>query len=166
MRSLLKYSWNFLLNLQKVIMFLSGVLVLMGLVAAVLLRYVFHKDLYGLEELIMIPAFWMYFIGASYGTHLDTHITADLTNAYIKSKRIKSLIQVLNTMICLVIAAVFTVWANDYVAWSIESGATSSVWGYPHYIPQSAILFGFLLMTFYLLVKFIKEIKKLIVSYK
>ncbi|SFB02089.1 TRAP-type C4-dicarboxylate transport system, small permease component [Lentibacillus halodurans] len=154
--------WNFLLNLQKGIMIISSILILLGLVATVLLRYIFQADLYGLEELILIPAFWMYFMGASYGTHLDTHITADLTKVYIKDERIKSMVQLLNTVICLVIAIVFTFWANSFVIWSINSGGNSSAWKYPLYIPQSAIMIGFILMSLYLAVKMVNDAKILV----
>src|SRR5699024_8762724 len=124
---------------------------------------IFQADLYGLEELILIPAFWMYFMGASYGTHLDTHITADLTKVYIKSEKIKSIIQLLNTVICFVIAVVFTFWAYNFVVWSINSGGTSSAWQYPLYIPKSSIMVGFILMSLYLGVKVIKDAKILVV---
>lgn len=158
--------WNILLAVQKGIMIISSVFILLGLVTTVVLRYIFQADLFGLEELILIPTFWMYFIGASYGTHLNEHITADLTKVYIKNEKVKSFIQFINTVICLVIAIVFTLWANNFVLWNINSGASSSVWNYPMYIPQSAILIGFLLMSFYLLVNTVKNGKNLVAQLK
>lgn len=143
-------------------MIVSTTFILIGLVVTVLLRYVFNTDLFGIEELIIIPSMWMYFVGASYGTYKQTHISADLINSYVRSERIKQAIQLFNSIICFAIAIVFTIWANDFVSRNIQTGATSSGWNYPLYIPQSALLIGFALMCFYLLVLIIQQIKRLI----
>ena len=56
---------------------------------AVLLRYVFHSDLYGYEEIVVIFAFWLYFIGGSYGSYTRTHITADVVSVYVPDGKLK-----------------------------------------------------------------------------
>ncbi len=33
--------------------------------AEVVLRYVFKSDLFGIEEIVVIAAFWLYFMGSS-----------------------------------------------------------------------------------------------------
>ncbi|MCT1903071.1 TRAP transporter small permease [Oceanobacillus sojae] len=162
MKKILNGCWAVLLSIQKIIMILSSGFILLGLVATVILRYVFQTDLFGLEELILIPAFWMYFMGASYGTYKNEHITADITNVYVKSDKLRDGIQLLNKFICFVIAIILSVWASGFVLWNINSGATSSVWNYPVYIPQTAILAGFVLMSFYLLVNILKDAKNFV----
>ncbi|MFA1820845.1 TRAP transporter small permease [Virgibacillus oceani] len=164
MSAIVKKTMRYLISLQKGIMILSAILILTGLVSTVILRYVFSTDLYGLEELIIIPAFWMYFIGASYGTYENKHISADITKVYIKSEKVKGYIKLFGTLISLIIALVFTYWSGLFIGWTVDSGATSTAWNYPLYIPQSAILFGFLLITLYTFLDLIKEfnyVKKL-----
>lgn len=157
MRNVFCKLHRFLISLQKGIMIISSILIVVGLVSTVFLRYVFDADLYGLEELIVIPAFWMYFIGASYGTYKNNHITADITNVYVKSQKVKSIIKLFGTTVSFIISLVFTYWATLFIGWSVESGATSTAWRYPLYIPQSAILFGFLLITLYMLLDVVRD---------
>lgn len=161
---MLKKIWNILLSFQKTIMIISSVFVLLALFATVLLRYVFKTDLYGLEEIIVIPAMWMYFIGASYSTYERNHIAADLTNVYIKNPKILNIIKLITLTISLVVSAIFTYWSYGFIVWSIDSGATAISWKYPLYIPQGAILIGFILITFYLLVEVIEHFRMKILS--
>ncbi len=166
MHNLLSRIWHILLNIQKVIMIVSSAFILISLVTTVLLRYIFQTDLFGLEEITVIAALWMYFIGASYGTHQETHITADLVNVYVQNQTTKKIIRLFNTVVCFVICIVFSIWAFTFVTWTIESGATSTAWNYPLYIPQSALLIGFILMAFYLFIFVIKDIRNLFAQHR
>ncbi|PKL01653.1 MAG: hypothetical protein CVV55_08465, partial [Synergistetes bacterium HGW-Synergistetes-2] len=66
--------WKFLLKLQKALLVLSSCFVVLIMCVAVLLRYVFKTDLFGIEEIVVIAAFWLYFIGSSYGVYDKSHV--------------------------------------------------------------------------------------------
>ncbi|HRV98656.1 MAG TPA: TRAP transporter small permease subunit, partial [Aminobacteriaceae bacterium] len=70
--------WKFLLKLQKALLVLSSCFVVLIMCVAVLLRYVFKTDLFGIEEIVVIAAFWLYFIGSSYGVYDKSHVKADI----------------------------------------------------------------------------------------
>jgi len=142
-------------------MILSSSLILLGLGVTVVLRYVFQTGLHGLEELIIIPAFWMYFIGAAYGTYTKEHITADIVSVYLKGEKKRLWLKVIISLINCSLISIFAFWSIEYILWSINSGAHSNVWKYPMYIPQSSILVGFGLMTLYTFVELVKDMLKL-----
>ena len=48
------------------------------MVYSVVLRYCFKQNFYGSDEVIMLFAFWLYFMGAVYGSYENSHIKADL----------------------------------------------------------------------------------------
>jgi len=54
--------------------------------AAAFVRYIMRGDLYGYEEWVKLIAFWLYFMGGAYGAYNDTHVSADLIDAYVKGK--------------------------------------------------------------------------------
>lgn len=153
--------WSSLLVIQRGIMILSSSLILLGLGVTVVLRYVFQTGLHGLEELIIIPAFWMYFIGAAYGTYNKEHITADILSVYLKGEKKRLWLKVIISLINCSLISIFAFWSIEYIIWSINSGAHSNVWKYPMYIPQSSILVGFGLMTLYTFVDLVKDVVKL-----
>lgn len=152
---------GYLLTLQQTIMVISSLLIVVGLGITVVLRYVFQTGLQGLEELIIIPAFWMYFIGAAYATQNKEHITADIVSVYIKSERIHLWLGLVVSLINFGLISIFAYWSLQFIQWSINSGARANVWDYPLYVPQSAILVGFVLMTFYTLLQVLKKINEL-----
>lgn len=132
-------------------------LVVIGLFIAVVLRYLFQIDLFGITELLLIPTFLLYFIGGAHGSYEKSHITADLVEAYIKNERIKNWITVFTSLVTLVVCIIITKWTLDYVVWSFDNGGKTSGWKIPYYIPHGTVLIGFILMTFYTIVHLIRE---------
>ena len=58
--------WKMLLIVQKFTLFITTCVMVGILGVVVLFRYVFKLDFFGYDEIVMISAFWMYFIGSSY----------------------------------------------------------------------------------------------------
>ncbi|KUK61302.1 MAG: Tripartite ATP-independent periplasmic transporter DctQ component, partial [Synergistales bacterium 57_84] len=73
--------WRVLGILQKIIMIISSMAILTLVLVQVLLRYVFVMPLMGVEEVATMVGFWLYFMGASWGTAERSHIKADLMQA-------------------------------------------------------------------------------------
>jgi len=117
--------------------------------ATTLFRYVLHIDLYGAEEFILIFAFWLYMMGAAYGSFEGSHIKADIMEQYIKNEKWKLRIQLLVSVISTVVCLVLNYWAFNYFVWGIVKHARSIAWKIPMVIPQSSILLGFTIMSVY-----------------
>lgn len=161
-----KAIWNFLLNMQRVILVICSLFLVFTIGLTVVFRYILNIDLFGLEEIIVIPAFWMFFIGASYGTYKKKHISAELVSVYVKKDKPRKIVETITSFVTLSLCLLITYWSIQFFSWSFTSGATSSAWRIPQYIPHSAVLFGFLLMTFYFIVHFIVNVKELVTLYK
>lgn len=152
---------TFVLQMQKVILLLSSLLIVLGLGITVTMRYFIKTDFFALEELLIIPAFWLYFIGASYGAHEKYHVIVDFINTYA-SKRIAEIVQLFTVIVTVIVSVIMTVWAFDHVMWSFQSGSKSSAWKIPLYIAHSSVLVGFLLMTIYFIRDFISDLLTMI----
>ncbi|WP_240374025.1 TRAP transporter small permease [Bacillus piscicola] len=158
MQSAATVIWKSLLNIQRTILITCSLFIIIGISLNVVFRYILEKSLFGIEEIIVVFAFWLYFIGGSYGSYERSHITADITNSYITNEKIRLLVKAVVSLITLVICLVFTYWAVEFIVWAIQQGAESPALHIPAYIPQSAIFIGFILMSFYLSINFIQDV--------
>lgn len=149
--------WKFMIASVKYIMILCSVASTSCIIYSVVLRYIFKKNFYGSDEVILMFAFWLYFMGAVYGSYENSHIKADLMNVYVKNIRIKDFIALIAQVIMIVVNVVLITWAWDYFLWGLEKMPLTTGLKIPLVIPQSAVFFGLLLMGFYHIVHFIRN---------
>ena len=67
---------------------LSAAALTLMVFATVISRYCFKKDIFGSEEVILLFAWWMYFLGGITGSQEDSHIKADLIDVFCKNQYI------------------------------------------------------------------------------
>ena len=67
--------------------FVSGMIILLAMVATVVLRYVLKMNLFGMDEIILCFVFWFYFFGGVNGSREDSQIRADVAATLIKNKK-------------------------------------------------------------------------------
>ena len=150
--------WNILQNIIKVVMIVGSVVSTACMCYSVILRYVFKANFYGSDEVIMLFAFWLYFMGAVYGSYEDSHIKADLLNVYIKNLRVKDFLSLIAQLLTIVVNTIVLIWAFRFFQMEITKWGRSTALKIPLVIPKSAVFFGFLLMEFYHVYYFIHNI--------
>lgn len=151
-------GWKGLAWLIKWLMIACSIISTGCMVYSVVLRYVFKGNFYGSDEVIMLFAFWLYFMGAVYGSYENSHIKADLLNVYIKNMRKKDAVALLAQLLTIVVNTLVLIWATRYFSSEIAKGGLSTGLKIPLVIPKSAVFFGFLLMEFYHVVYFIQHL--------
>lgn len=156
------FLWNMLIKLQKAIVIGTSILIVLLLIIALVSRYLFDFDIYGIEELLLLPIFWLYFIGASYASYEDSHITGDLVSAYIKKKGLLCGVKSFARLITLIASVVFLVWSFQYFLWSYNNGSSTSLWNIPLYLAYLSVFIGFILMSLYTLIYLISNVKSFI----
>ena len=150
--------WNILQNIVKVVMITGSVASTACMCYSVILRYIFKANFYGSDEVIMLFAFWLYFMGAVYGSYEDSHIKADLLNVYIKNLRAKDILALVAQFLTIVVNTIVLIWAFRYFRAEIVKWGRSTALKIPLVIPKSAVFFGFALMEFYHVYYFIHNI--------
>lgn len=161
-KQIARISWDALLKFQRTILIVCSLMIVIGITLGAVLRYVFKTDLYGMEEIIVIFAFWLYFMGGSYGSYEKSHITAELVSVYVTNPKIRSIVMMISSLITTGLCYMATYYALGFFSWSLIKGGTSTVWQIPMYIPQSAVFLSFILMSFYFTIHLIRDIKKII----
>lgn len=152
--------WKILLRVVRFVMVSYSVISTACIIYSLTLRYIFQKNFYGSDEVILMFAFWLYFMGAVHGSYENSHIKADLLNVYIKNLRVKDVMGLIAQFLTIVVNAILLFWAWDYFLWGLNKMPLSTGLKIPLVIPQSAIFFSLLLMVFYHICYFCINIHK------
>jgi TRAP-type C4-dicarboxylate transport system permease small subunit len=162
MKKFFLFIWNGLVHLQRWFLIIAGCLITVLVFIEVLLRYVFESPLFGIEELIVFIAMWLYFIGAALGAHDRTHIKADVIHVWVKSARGMAIIHTINSAVTVTLSAIMVSWCYDYFIFSLRKGGESPALRIPLIIPQSGVFVGAILMTLYFAVELVDNFRNAI----
>ena len=141
--------WNALQKFMRIILISCSVISTGCILYAVFLRYILKGNFYGSDEIILLFAFWLYFIGAAYGSYENSHIKADLLNVYIRNMRYKDGLNLIAQAMTVLVNCILLIWAFDSLRWALEKMPLTTSLKIPVAIPRSAIFVGLLLMAFY-----------------
>jgi TRAP-type C4-dicarboxylate transport system permease small subunit len=153
--------WDGSANVQKWILFGLSLFLVIMLNAASGMRYLFDKDLFGAEELILLAAFWLYFLGASIGSYERSHITADILTMLVKSQKAKAVIAVINSVLTSMLLLYALYWGFNFFVWGIVKLPRTPILHLPIVYAQSSVFIGFVMMTYYSLGHLVNDIKEL-----
>ena len=160
MKRIFKFLWFLLIKLQRTVMLATIVFSTLAIFSQAVMRYIFHSPIVGIEEMGTYVAFWLYFIGSSYGSYERSHVRAELTHLFWGTSKKYAIGRAATSFISFATAAFAIPWAYDYILWSIakneQSRATFLGSTYPVFWFQASILVGLVLMAFYFLVEFIQ----------
>ncbi len=128
----------------------------------VLFRYVFNTPVILVEEIIIFPMVWLYFLGCISAAREGSQISADVITSFMKNKRkilvIKSIAQFISTLL----SGWLAYWAYDYFLYSIRVWKTTPYGSIPLFYAEVAVFVGFIFITLYTflgMIKYIREYK-------
>jgi len=149
MKNIGRFIWFGLVFVQKLIIVIGGCVIAILIFIEVFLRYVLASPLFGVEELILFIAMWLYFLGASYGAYERSHIQAELLHLWFKNTRSYARVKLAACVITVLLSVLMVKWSYPYFVWGITRGAKSQALLLPMVISQSAVFFGSILMSIY-----------------
>lgn len=136
---------------QEGIVIATGAIACLLIIINALLRYILKLDMYGSDEVIMLCAFWLYFMGSSLATREDSHLSADFITTLIRTPRQRAILKLVQHIVSLVISVMATYWAYKYVAWSFGKAPKTPILKFPVIWMQFPIFLSFVLSDFYIL---------------
>ena len=148
--------WKALLRVQRVMLFLTTTVMVGVLGVVVLCRYVLHEDFFGYDEIVLISAFWMYFIGSSYAMEKREHVRADIVERFLPPAG-KHWLRMVAGVVQTGLAFYVAVLSIKFLLSTIEVWPMSSAWEIPLVVPMSAVTVGFVGMAFYVFVQFLSD---------
>lgn len=140
--------WNALKKVQELILVICGALCCLIFVIEVFVRYILKIDFKGYDELVLLFAIWLYFIGGSYATYKKEHISADMLNLILKGRPLQ-VAQTIVNWVTFLITVILAIWGVDFFIYALSRTATTTVWRMPQLWSQSALTVGYILMALY-----------------
>jgi TRAP-type C4-dicarboxylate transport system permease small subunit len=142
--------WKVVAHAMEIMLFLMSATLAVLVFITVPVRYIMKTSIFGVEEVIMMMAIWIYYLGGAYGSYEQSHINADIMMHFIKNEKAKWIIKVLKQIVSIVVFGAFGYWCiAKYLAWTIESGGMSMQLHIPNWVPISMMAVSFVLMTLY-----------------
>lgn len=149
-------------GLRKVyqfLIFLSGLGILLCMMATVLLRYVFKMDLYGVDEIILTIVFWFYFFGGINGSFEDSQVRADVVGTlFKKNKKLQYYLRIVTRIIEIIALVFLLVMSIELLITNFHRMPVTTGLKIPYLIPQFGVAIGFLLMLFYCVGHLVKQL--------
>jgi len=149
--------WKTLLAVQKLILFVTTCVMVGVLGVVVLFRYTLRLDFFGYDEIVMISAFWMYFIGSAYAMEKREHVRADILERILPPKG-KKILRIIASFTQTLVAIEAMHLSIAYIINGFHIWPTTSAWNLPLVTSMSAVTVGFVLMAFYVTVQLFEEI--------
>jgi len=161
MRKIASAIWRGLVRLEQFVLIITGAFLTLLIFSEVVLREL-NLPLLGVEELAKLFAFWLYFIGIAYATYNHTHITAGINTTILKNPKKLLVSKVIVNFISLILCGYVITWGYEMIMWAIKEGGHSPLFFIPVIYFQISIFIGIVLMSFYFLVDFIRELRALL----
>ena len=153
------FLWNAILKSLRGLIFICAVVTLVVMVASVIMRYFFHLDFFGYEDIEMLFILWLYYLGGAYATWEETHIKGDVMSFLFKSAKAKKFYVVSIHVFSVACMAFWMKWGADYVIWNYNAGGKTSALKIPLIFPRLAIYVGICGLFIYSIFHLIKYIK-------
>ncbi len=140
---------KFLMLIIKPVVVIISFLVAVFLAYGIFARAVMGKPVFGLEELVLLGAMWLYMLGAVLASRDRSHLTADFIEVMFKNPKTIQAFRIVAALISLVMAIFFASWSYDLLYWAVIKGQSSTVLKMPWYLSQSSLFVASILFIFY-----------------
>lgn len=135
--------------LYQHLLIISGLVIFLGMIAEVLMRYILKVNLFGVDEIILCFAIWFYFLGGINGSREDSQIRADIVSFLFKNPKAVWRLRLVSRTIEIVVTLFLTIMAYDLIVVNAVRMPATQGLKIPLIVPQFAILVGWTLMSIY-----------------
>ena len=147
---------------EEYVMIWSSLLLMLVLSYSVFMRYVLKKDVYGLDEIEQVIAFWLYFIAAANCSNKGEQITADILNVVCKKAPLaKITISAVASLLAACVGFLFTYFSFGFFKFAFQRSQRTLILSIPFTTYYIAVVLGLLLMSIYHFRDFLVRVKKL-----
>ena len=132
----------------------------------VILRYVLHLPLMGIEELLLFPIIWLIFLGNANAALERNQISVQVICLLIKRPKTFKIFRIIMGLISFIITCWLTYWAYHYFLYSIRVHKLSSSLYIPLVYAECLVFIGFFLMCIFIFTEIMDGIIKPLSEYK
>ncbi|MEC9483046.1 MAG: TRAP transporter small permease [Halomonas sp.] len=155
---------NALATVMKFVVVVMGIFVSFALVFGIVSRSFLGMQVFGLEELVLTAAMWLYMLGAALASREKSHLSADFIEAFSSNEILLKTMRLIATILSLIMAAFFVAWSYSLFAWGLDKEQVTPVFGIPQYVSQGSLFVGSIFLLLYTLRDFIHDVSKLLLK--
>ncbi|MED5499399.1 MAG: TRAP transporter small permease [Pseudomonadota bacterium] len=148
-------------SIIKAVIVVLSIIVAFAMVIGIVARTVLGVPVFGIEEIILMSAVWLYMLGAIMASRERSHLSADFVQTFVKNDAVSGAIQLLATGLSLVMAVFFIWWSYSLFSWGVQRGQVTPVFSIPLYVSQSSIFLASILLFLYALRDLVQDACKL-----
>lgn len=141
---------RFLDKVMEYLLVITGTAVCVLIAINAICRYL-AINFFGAEEIILLIAFWLYFIGSISAARDDTHINANMLSLFTHNQTVLSVIAVIKTSLSLLVALMASSWSLQYLSFLLSHGAKTNIFKLPVVIAVFPIALSFAMWSIYLI---------------
>jgi len=120
-----------------------------------ILRYAFGASVTGAEELILLAAVWVYFLGGAYATGTDAHVSGGVRFLFMNSKHMRVPAKLVRISVCIVVSIFFSYYSFDLFSSLAQNDFRSVSLALPKGLWAASFMFGSMLSTLLFVVRFV-----------
>lgn len=144
------FLWKWLLKTERAVMIFCCISVIVLIGIGVVCRYVLQINFQAKDEILMILAMWLYFIGGvEGGNYRDNHIKADVATLIFKSEKMRYILEIVVKAISFIVSILLAIWAIQYLELVLMIGGRTTVLGLPVLCSRLALVVGYVLPVIY-----------------
>lgn len=126
------------------------------------LRFIPGVKLYGTAELITLAAIWMYFLGMGYVSYRNKHITADVLSwLFPEDSLVAKWLGLLGSFLGILVCLFYGFLAFEFMIMVAQMKQQTTDIGFPRIWLVSSVGVGFVVMGFFSIHHFVKEVTTL-----
>ena len=149
----LDFTFRQMPRVMAFLVFSSSAFLVVLLFSQVWLRYIFQLPLLWVEEVALIPAFWLYLLGAAYGTYERSHIKVDIVHLLAKKEKRRLVVRFLASLTAFLATLLLMSWGYDLFKWDLALGPRSSTLRIPYLYAHCSLLLVPILFAYYFMVE-------------
>ena len=150
--------WKSINWVQRTLLGITSICIMMIVVVNVFARYVLNIGIFGLEEIIIIIAMWMYWTGGVVATAENQHIKGDMLDMFIKSKKVTRIISIVAQIITIGALFLFAWWGLEWMQMNFRMDLRTPGLRWPMIWSQIPLAISFCLMFLYSVYHFFRTI--------
>ena len=159
MTDLEKKIFRPIIGIQKGILIITSSLAVLIIVYNTIDRYIIQRGFFGMEELIIITAMWLYWVAGMQASYEASHIKGDVVNIFIKSEKGRKIVALIAQGLTVFGLFFWMRWGLDYYAWITGRGqAVTQGLRIPMITSQFPLILGFCSMFLYSIYHFVKTL--------
>jgi TRAP-type C4-dicarboxylate transport system permease small subunit len=143
------FLWKWLLSIERFVMVFGCIAIVLTIAAGVVCRYFLNINFAGSDEILVILALWLYYVGGLYGNYEDSQIKADVLSIFIKNDTSQYVLNVIVKVISLGTSIYIAVWAYEYLQFCLKLGGFTPVYNLPMLTSRMALVVGYMAPPIY-----------------